>query len=74
MKSVFVISAPAYWASYLINNDASSLDEAELAQAKAWLEAVHKDVEGAPVDCESAGFGDFEGIDHELADYTFLGN
>jgi hypothetical protein len=31
------IKASAYWASYLINNDASGLDDAELALADAWL-------------------------------------
>lgn len=31
------VKASAYWASYLINNDASGLSDEELALADAWL-------------------------------------
>jgi hypothetical protein len=34
-----IIAASAYWASYLCNNDASGLTDAELATADAWLVA-----------------------------------
>ena len=32
------IAGPAHWASYLINGDASGLEEGELAKVEAWLE------------------------------------
>lgn len=46
-------SAPSAWASYLINGDASGLDEAERAEADAFIEWVGL---AAPVDCEALGF------------------
>lgn len=34
---VFTATAPAYWASYLINGDESGLDAREIALADRWL-------------------------------------
>lgn len=47
------ITAPSYWASYLINGDDSGLEPQEKAACDAWLarEAV-----GLPVSCDDAGF------------------
>lgn len=45
-------TAPSHWASYLINGDASGLDQSEIDQASkfiAWLGAM-------PVSCDDAGF------------------
>lgn len=46
--------APAYWASYLINGDASGLDDAEARECDAWIARIGL---GAPVDVEECGFG-----------------
>lgn len=47
------LTAPSHWASYLINGDASGLEDDEQAQCDAWIESVGL---GAPVSCEDAGF------------------
>jgi len=51
------ITAPAAWASYLVNGDASGLSDEERAQADAWLERegvrivdVERDENGEPLD------------------------
>lgn len=46
-------TAPGAWASYLINGDATGIDDADRAAADrfvAWVDA------GAPVSCDDAGF------------------
>ena len=45
--------APSAWASYLINGDASGIDDADIAACDAWIKRVGL---GAPVDCEEYGF------------------
>lgn len=47
------LTAPSAWASYLINNDASGMDDSDKAQCDAWL---MREGLAAPVDCEPAGF------------------
>lgn len=46
-------TAPSHWAPYLINGDASGLDEGERQAADDWIEAMGC---GVPVSCEDAGF------------------
>lgn len=68
-------TAPSSWASYLINGDASGIEDSDKREADAWIagEAL-----GMPVSCEDAGF--MRGHDamwacHYAADcqeYTFL--
>jgi hypothetical protein len=36
--SIYLATGSAYWASYLINGDASGLSDEERAQADAWCE------------------------------------
>jgi hypothetical protein len=48
--------APAYWASLLINGDASGMEEHEVEAAEAWL--VREGLP-SPVSCEPAGFYSF---------------
>ena len=38
MAEFFTVTGPAYWASYLINGDASGLEPGEQAKVDAWLE------------------------------------
>lgn len=46
--------APSAWASYLINGDASGLDDVERVAVDAWITRY---AEGdAPIDCDDAGF------------------
>jgi hypothetical protein len=49
----FSATAPSAWASYLINGDASGIDEDDVKQADAWIE---REGLGMPVSCEDAGF------------------
>lgn len=65
---------PAFWASYLINGDASNLEAEEVQEIEEFL-----DREGlqAPVDCEFSGFAwinDANGLGGDVADYTFIIN
>jgi len=46
-------TAPSAWASYLINGDASGLDDGEDKLVDAWLESLNW---GLPCGCEDAGF------------------
>jgi hypothetical protein len=46
-------TAPSAWASYLINGDASGLEDSDIAQADEWLDWVGM---GSPVDCVDVGF------------------
>jgi hypothetical protein len=48
----FTATAPSYWASYLINGDASGLEYPEIAQADAFLARQG----GYVVSCEDYGF------------------
>ncbi len=52
MKQV-TATAPEYWASYLINGDASGLEPSEKAQADAWIERQGM---GMPVSCSEESF------------------
>jgi hypothetical protein len=60
---------PAYWASYLINGDASGLEPEEKKACDDYL--TKRELPG-PVDCKPAGFGRFDGLGCELETYTFL--
>jgi hypothetical protein len=61
----------AHWASYLINGDASGLEDEDQRQADAWLEYVGL---GDPVDVRELGFtwNVWQGLSGEAAEYTFL--
>ncbi len=65
-------TAPSHWASYLINGDASGIDDRDIAQADAFVESVGC---GAPVNCEDAGFihcPDYGDLAADCRTYTFL--
>jgi len=47
------LTAPSYWASYLINGDASGIEPEEKVACDMWLESEGL---GFPVSCEDAGF------------------
>lgn len=51
--TIYKLTAPSAWASYLINGDASGIDAADIAAVEAWLE---REGLGLPCDCEDAGF------------------
>jgi hypothetical protein len=68
------ITAPSAWASYLINADPSGLEDEEIAECDAWIEAEGL---GAPVNCEDAGFIHYHGarqfaLPADCATYTFI--
>jgi hypothetical protein len=53
MNDYIQCTAPSAWASYLINDDATGLDDGESAIIDAWLEYNQL---GHCYDCEDAGF------------------
>ena len=61
------IPAPAHWASALINNDFSGLDELE---HKAVLCFINQ--HGEPVDCGESYLGHWHGLYCDMCDYAFL--
>jgi len=69
-----VRTLPAYWASYLINADASGMEDNEVQEIEYYLE---REGLGAPVDCEMTGFAwinDANSLGGDVADYTFIIN
>ncbi len=69
------ITAPSYWACYLINGDDSGMDELERAACDAWIK---REGLGEPVACEDYGFCWTHGAHREFPygadcqEYTFL--
>jgi hypothetical protein len=75
MESI-TYSLPAYWASYLINGDASGLLPGEQRTIDAWLA---KDGLDSPVDCAAEPYFSrhndaHTGLAGDVLDYTFLLN
>jgi hypothetical protein len=72
------IQGSAYWASYLINNDASGLTDAELATCDAWLVAnglEHAEFVDVDEPYFSWSYGFHTGAEcqgGDLAEYTYL--
>jgi hypothetical protein len=63
---------PAYWASYLINGDASGLEEEDQRACDAWLA---RNPGGSCVDCGESYFShrnDAGTLAGDVAEYTFL--
>lgn len=64
---------PAYWASYLINGDASGIEDSEQAQADAFL-AKHN--LPSPVSCSDEAWfarsNDAGTLAGDVMEYTFL--
>jgi hypothetical protein len=77
MKTV-VLSAPKDWASYLIYDDASGLDDNEIAACDAWLKAEFSRQSHYCVDSVEVGFmryhdaGRFYPLAADCAEYTFI--
>lgn len=61
---------PAYWASALINNDESGMNDQEIIDMNNWLE-LNKPGACAEVS-EEPFFGRFAGIGCDLLEYTFI--
>ena len=60
---------PAYWASYLINNNASGLNDTDKANCDNWRKENNP---GNCVDCsDESFFGTFNGLGCDLLQYTF---
>jgi len=65
-------SMPIYWASYLINGDASGMEDDEIKEADEAIEAIGL---GSPVDVGESEFrnrGDYGHLAGDYADYTFI--
>jgi hypothetical protein len=69
---------PAYWASYLINNDASGLEDNEQEQIDAWVASQAKRHNARMfycVGCQDEGYSrwnDATPLGGDVADFTFL--
>jgi hypothetical protein len=71
---IYECTAPAHWASYLINGDASSLDDADQAEADAFQAEMNRRGYEWPVSCsDEADYGapDF-GACGDILTYSFL--
>jgi len=66
---VIAHTAPAYWASCLINHDSSGLTEAEKAEADAWLASLGL---GEPVSADGEYVAKWQGLLTNVTDYVFL--
>lgn len=61
---------PTYWASALINNDESGLEDSDIKQMNNWLE---RNKPGSCVEVsEDTDFRTFEGLGCDVAEYTFI--
>lgn len=69
---------PAYWASYLINGDASGLEQGEQEQIDAWVEKQRQALNTSLFSCAGCideGFSpwnDATTLGGDVCDYTFL--
>lgn len=79
MSNIRTITGAAYWASYIINGDASGMDETERALCDTWMARELEEGESI-VDCEeesrfSWSYGLHTGGDcagGDVLDYTVL--
>jgi hypothetical protein len=66
-RGIHTYTMPAYWASYLINGDASGMTDEEIRQCDEHTRDL-----GSCLDVSrEMTFGKFQGIGHELAEYKF---
>jgi hypothetical protein len=67
-------SLPVYWASYLINGDASGLEDGEQAEIDAWLASLPYGWECVDVseDSDFRRSNDATDLGGDCADYTFI--
>ena len=78
MIKTIVLSAPSYWASYLIYADASGLEDNEIEACDAWLKAEFSRQSYSCVDCVDVGFmryhdaASFYPLAADCAEYTFI--
>lgn len=80
MKTINTITykLPSYWASYLINGDASGLEDNEQEQIDAWTERQRKSANTSLFSCADCSEPYFSWCDDagrmggDVCDYTFL--
>lgn len=73
--TVLSVPAPAHWASYLVNDDASSLSESDAKEADAWFSEIVAEHPFAAsvvvVGCSEESYvARFNGLQSDLLDYT----
>lgn len=72
MKRIVKYNLPAYWASYLINNDSSGLCYKNLQECETWLKDNPK---LSCLDCtEESTIMRFEGLVCDCLEYSFISN
>ena len=77
MRKAIVLTAPAHWACYLLNNDLSGIDESELDAIDDWLERQGV-TDSNCVSCQPCGFVRMHDAFNEspygadCEEYTFL--
>jgi hypothetical protein len=79
MIKTFTVTAPSFWASYYINDDASGLEDDEIKAADAFFDSLAKNVPNLSCcDAEDEGFihyhdaHDFYPYGSDCSTYTFL--
>lgn len=75
--TVYEFTGPAHWAPYLVNGDASGLDDADRAEADAALDAkVNRHGSCHVCDCSEPSFrnrpGDYGTLSGDYCTYTYL--
>lgn len=72
MKTI-TYTLPAYWASYLINGDASGLEDSDEEQIRAFM-ASHRDI-GSCMDCSEESWfshrNDANALGGDVCEFTF---
>ena len=77
MKTKFqteIYSLPSYWASYLINGDASGMDDGDQADCDAWLASLPYGYNCVDVSEETSfrRSNDATDLGGDCAEYTFM--
>ena len=71
----YTLTAPSHWASYLINDDCSGMDNDDIEACDSWVNWLGL---GAPTDCADEGFvtwhdaRKFSPYAADCSTYTFL--
>jgi hypothetical protein len=71
------LTAPSYWASYLINDDASGMDDEEIKACDTWLKFQFSRKHAICVDAEEVGYmvwhdAKLYALPADCCEYTFL--
>lgn len=74
---IVTLTAPSHWASYLINGDASGLEDCDINECDRWLRSEFGRDGLTPVDAIEVGFMRWHDAAHstlaaDCSEYTFI--